>query len=101
MSSLLFVMLATFLIEFSIYFVSTVFSRRNSFVATESHSMHHLERTDDKPFSRLIGPTHTNKLDDSPLKLVCEILLSYSAIYRKHLNTILYVTAAVFKPTIT
>ena len=81
MSSLLFVMLAIFLIEFTcIYFVSTVFSRSNSFVVTESHAMHHLEQTDDKPFSRLIGPTHINKQDNSPLKLVGEILLSYSAI---------------------
>ena len=36
-----------------------------------------------------------------PLKLVREMLLSHSAIWRKHLNTILYVTATVFKPTIT
>ena len=61
---------------------------------------HYLERTDNKPFSRLIGPTHINKESNCPLKLVGEMLLSHSAIQRKHLNTILYVTATVFKPTI-
>ena len=62
MWSPLFVMFAIFLIDFTcIYFVSTFLPRGSSFVATESHAMHHLERTDDKPISRLIGPTHINK----------------------------------------
>ena len=56
--------------------------------------------TDNKPFSRLIGPTHINKQSNCPLKLVGEMLLSHSAIQWKHLNIILYVTATVFKPAI-
>ena len=49
---------------------------------------HHLEQTDNKPLSRLIGPTHVNKKDNCPLKLVREMLLSHSAIWQKHLNII-------------
>ena len=69
MSSPLFAMLTIFLIEFTcIYFVSTFFSKGNSFVATESQAMHHLERSDYKPFSRLIGPTYIKKAGQFPIK---------------------------------
>ena len=41
---------------------------------------HYLKRTDNKPFSTLIGPTHINKESNCQLKLVGEMLLSHFAI---------------------
>ena len=38
---------------------------------------HHLERTDNKPLSRLIGPIHINKWGNCLLKLVSEMPLTF------------------------
>ena len=68
MWSPLFVMFSIFLIDFTcIYFVSTFLSRGSSFVATEPHAMHHLERTDDNTYKQVAQFTIKTGWRDSTL----------------------------------
>ena len=66
-----------------IFRVSVLLKRNHSRGHRISCLAHHLERTDNNPFSRSIGPTHTNKYGNFRLKLVGEVLLLHSAIWGK------------------
>ena len=86
----LLVILAIFLSAFScIHFMSTFFSGHRHLSRSDRIScpVPHLERTDNKPFSGLIGPRHKTKSWVVPR--LGEMLPSRSVIQPKHLNTIL------------
>ena len=91
----LLVILPIFFSAFSlIHFMSTFFSRQRHLYRGHRilFPVHHLEWTDNKPFSGFIGSRHITKREAvCPSKLGGEILPSHSIILLNYLNTIQYI----------